>query len=135
MAAKQWLQRFNLDVNVENISITSGGQNSFTLILITLFQPDDKIAVDSYAYPNFIELANMLNIQLIPVAGDALGMLPDQLDFATPLKYAIRKLVHRYKGRNSKKSIIRSIQEIDFLLFYDLLNVFFKILAVPLFYV
>lgn len=81
MAAKQWLQRFNLDVNVENISITSGRQNSFTLILITLFQPGDKIAVDSYAYPNFIELANMLNIQLIPVAGDALGMLPDQLDF------------------------------------------------------
>ncbi|KAB2334445.1 PLP-dependent aminotransferase family protein [Cytobacillus depressus] len=81
MAAKQWLQRFNMDVNVENISITSGVQNSFTLILISLFQPGDKIAVDSYTYPNFIELANMLNIQLVPIGGDVLGMLPDQLDF------------------------------------------------------
>ncbi|WP_369361726.1 PLP-dependent aminotransferase family protein [Priestia megaterium] len=81
MAAKQWLQRFNMDVDVENICITSGGQNSFTLILISLFQPGDKIAVDSYTYPNFIELANMLNIQLVPVGGDTLGMIPDQLDF------------------------------------------------------
>ncbi|HAS02030.1 GntR family transcriptional regulator [Brevibacillus laterosporus] len=87
--------------------------------------------MDSYAYPNLIELAIMLNIQLIPVVGDALGMLPDQLDFATPLKYAIRKLVHRFKSRNSKKSIILSIQEIDFLLFYDLFNVFLKCWLYP----
>ncbi|CCF16980.1 transcriptional regulator, GntR family with aminotransferase domain [Brevibacillus laterosporus GI-9] len=87
--------------------------------------------MDSYAYPNLIELANMLNIQPIPVAGDALGMLPDELDFATPLKYAIRKLVHRYKGRNSKKSIILNIQEIDFLLFYNLFNVFLKCWLYP----
>ncbi|WP_338020488.1 PLP-dependent aminotransferase family protein [Priestia megaterium] len=81
MAAKQWLQRFNMDVDVENIFITSGGQNSFTLILISLFQAGDKIAVDSYTYPNFVELANMLNIKLVPIGGDTLGMMPDQLDF------------------------------------------------------
>ncbi len=46
-----------------------------------MVQPGDKIAVDSYTYPNFIELANMLNIQLIPIGGDVLGMMPDQLDF------------------------------------------------------
>ncbi|QIC07452.1 winged helix-turn-helix transcriptional regulator [Brevibacillus sp. 7WMA2] len=42
-----------------------------------------------------------------------------------------KNLVHRYKGRNSKKSIILSIQEIDFLLFYDLLNVFLKCWLYP----
>lgn len=82
MAAKQWLQRFNMDTSAENICITSGGQNSLTLILITLFRPGDKIAVDPYTYPNFIELANMLSIQLIPILGDSLGMLPEQLDAA-----------------------------------------------------
>lgn len=81
MAAKQWLQRFNMDIDVENICITSGVQNSFSLVLISLFQSGDKIAVDSYTYPNFIELANMLNIQLVPIVGDGIGMLPDQLDF------------------------------------------------------
>ncbi|MGW6300377.1 aminotransferase-like domain-containing protein [Peribacillus butanolivorans] len=80
MAAKKWMERFNMDVSVENIAITSGGQNSLTLILMSLFNPGDKIAVDTYTYPNFIELANMLNIHLVPVEGDTFGMLPERLD-------------------------------------------------------
>ncbi len=80
MAAKKWLERFNMEASLDNIAITSGGQNSFTLVLISLFKPGDKIAVDTYTYPNFIELANMLNIQLIPVGGDEMGMLPQQLE-------------------------------------------------------
>lgn len=80
MAAKQWMARFNMETSLDNIAITSGGQNSFTLVLISLFKPGDKIAVDAYTYPNFIELSNMLNIQLVPVGGDAMGMLPQQLE-------------------------------------------------------
>jgi DNA-binding transcriptional MocR family regulator len=80
MAAKKWMQRFNMDVPIENIAITSGGQNSFSLILMALFHPGDKIAVDIYTYPNFIELAKILNIQLIPIEGDEFGMKPERLD-------------------------------------------------------
>jgi DNA-binding transcriptional MocR family regulator len=80
MAAKKWMQRFNMDVSIENIAITSGGQNSFSLILMALFHPGDKIAVDIYTYPNFIELAKILNIQLIPIEGDESGMKPERLD-------------------------------------------------------
>ncbi|MEH7118131.1 PLP-dependent aminotransferase family protein [Neobacillus vireti] len=80
MAAKKWMQRFNMDVPIENIAITSGGQNSFSLILMALFHPGDKIAVDIYTYPNFIELAKILNIQLVPIEGDELGMKPEKLD-------------------------------------------------------
>ncbi|WP_423335444.1 PLP-dependent aminotransferase family protein [Neobacillus sp. 19] len=80
MAAKKWMQCFNMDVPIENIAITSGGQNSFSLILMALFHPGDKIAVDIYTYPNFIELAKMLNIQLIPIEGDESGIKPDRLD-------------------------------------------------------
>ncbi|WP_445486924.1 aminotransferase-like domain-containing protein [Niallia sp. 03133] len=82
MAAKKWMEKFHLDVPVDNIAITSGGQNSFTLILMSLFHPGDKIAVDAYTYPNFIELAKILNIQLIPIDGDSLGMMPESLDYA-----------------------------------------------------
>ncbi|AJS58642.1 aminotransferase-like domain-containing protein [Paenibacillus sp. IHBB 10380] len=82
MAARKWMQRFSMDAPVENIAITSGGQNALTLILISLFHPGDKIAVDTYTYPNFIELANILNIQLIPIEGDQLGMMPERLDAA-----------------------------------------------------
>jgi DNA-binding transcriptional MocR family regulator len=80
MAAKKWMERFNLDVPIENIAVTSGGQNSFTLILMALFHPGDKIAVDMYTYPNFMELAKALNIQLIPIEGDESGMKPESLD-------------------------------------------------------
>ncbi|MDR4945691.1 aminotransferase-like domain-containing protein [Neobacillus cucumis] len=80
MAAKKWMERFNMDVPIENIAITSGGQNSFSLNLMALFHPGDKIAVDVYTYPNFIELAKILNIQLIPIDGDELGMKPERLD-------------------------------------------------------
>jgi DNA-binding transcriptional MocR family regulator len=82
MAAKRWMQGSNMDIPIDNIAITSGGQNSLTLILISLFDPGDKIAVDTYTYPNFIELANMLNIQLIPIGADVRGMLPERLDAA-----------------------------------------------------
>ncbi|MFW5438046.1 PLP-dependent aminotransferase family protein [Paenibacillus apiarius] len=82
MAARTWMQQFAMDVPVENIAITSGAQNALTLTLMSLFHPGDKIAVDEYTYPNFIELANILHIQLIPVAGDEAGMLPESLDAA-----------------------------------------------------
>ncbi|MCM3768625.1 PLP-dependent aminotransferase family protein [Neobacillus niacini] len=89
MAAKKWMQRFNMDVPIENIAITSGGQNSFSLILMALFHPGDKIAVDLYTYPNFVDLAKIMNIQLIPIEGDEQGMSPDRLDAVcrnTPLQ-------------------------------------------------
>lgn len=80
MAAKQWMNHFNMDEVIENISITSGGQNSLSLILMSLFNPGDKIAVDKYTYPNFIKLASMLNISLIPVESDSFGMSPEGLE-------------------------------------------------------
>ncbi|AOY74578.1 PLP-dependent aminotransferase family protein [Clostridium formicaceticum] len=80
MSAGKWLKKYNMDADIENIAITSGAQNSVTLTLISLFHSGDKIAVDMYTYPNFIALANMLNIQLIPIKGDPLGMKPEELD-------------------------------------------------------
>lgn len=80
MAAKKWMKHFNMDVSIENIAITSGGQNSFSLVLMALFHPGDKIAVDVYTYPNFIELAKILKIQLIPIEGDESGMNAERLE-------------------------------------------------------
>ncbi|AJD26608.1 PLP-dependent aminotransferase family protein [Clostridium botulinum] len=87
MAAKKWMQCFSMDVSIENIAITSGGQNAITLLLISIFNPGDKIAVDTYTYPNFIELANMLNIQLIPIEADKLGIIPERLDLACSINH------------------------------------------------
>ena len=48
--------------------------------MMSLFNPGDKIAVDKYTYPNFIELASMLNIILIPIESDIFGMSPEALE-------------------------------------------------------
>lgn len=60
--------------------ITSGTQNALTITPLTLFKSGDKIATDLYTYPNFISLAKQLNIQLIPIENDNLGMIPSALD-------------------------------------------------------
>ena len=52
------------------------------IILSSLFEAGDKIAVDCYTYPNFIGLANLLHIQLISVMGDENGMLPEAFENA-----------------------------------------------------
>ena len=79
-SAKLWFEKFNLNVSTDNIIITSGGQNALLIALISLFQAGDKIAVDSYTYPNFMGLANLLRIQLMPVNRDNYGMLPEELE-------------------------------------------------------
>ncbi|BAK99839.1 putative GntR family transcriptional regulator [Oscillibacter valericigenes Sjm18-20] len=79
-SARLWFEKFNLEISTDNIIFTSGGQNALSIALISLFQPGDKIAVDCYTYPNFIGLANLLRIQLIPIQLDDWGMLPEELE-------------------------------------------------------
>lgn len=80
--ASQWLQGFGLNAGEANTMIAAGAQNALSVILSSLFESGDKIAVDSYTYPNFISLANLLYMHLIPVAGDENGMRPDALENA-----------------------------------------------------
>lgn len=63
----KWLQQFNLSSKAEDIMITSGLQNSLTVILTSLFEAGDKIAVPPLIYPGFKNIANMLGIRLIPI--------------------------------------------------------------------
>lgn len=86
-AAQKWLATFHIDAPLTQISITSGAQTALTVILVSLFQAGDKIITDHYTYSNFIELANMLQIRLIPVAGDAHGILPDALEAQCRLQH------------------------------------------------
>lgn len=77
-AAREWLNIFRLRQDNE-ILTTSGSQNSLILILVSLFEAGDKIVVDQYTYPNFLSLANMLHIVLLPVHSDENGMDASEL--------------------------------------------------------
>ena len=80
--ALNYLVKLGIKTKIDNIAITSGGQNALTIILLGLFNPNDRIAVDRFTYANFIELAKMINIKLVPIDFDSEGMRPEYLDKA-----------------------------------------------------
>ncbi|PEJ59079.1 GntR family transcriptional regulator [Bacillus sp. AFS002410] len=79
-AALNWMEAFGIKAAQEHVAIVSGTQNALTLALASLFEPGNRIATDFYTFSNFIELAKMLHIQLIPIPGDQYGMMPDELE-------------------------------------------------------
>ncbi len=81
-AAARWLSQLGLSVSPSDISIFSGAENALAVALVSLFQRGDAIAVDEYTYSNFIELAKMLDLTLVPIHGDRNGMQPEQLALA-----------------------------------------------------
>lgn len=78
-AALQWLHRLKIPAAKDNILLSAGAQNALSVVLISLFNAGDKIAVDDFTYTNFKELAHFLHIQLIAVPADESGMSPDAL--------------------------------------------------------
>lgn len=77
--ARRWLMRYGVQAEEGGLIISSGSQNALTIALLSLFSPGDKIAADIFTYSNLRGLANLLHIQLVPVEGDAYGMLPEEL--------------------------------------------------------
>ncbi len=78
--AIKWLKSFHIETEPENIMLTAGTQNALTIVFLALFHSGDKILTDSYTYSNFIGLARQLNVQLISVAADEDGMIPDLVE-------------------------------------------------------
>ncbi|MGG3451863.1 PLP-dependent aminotransferase family protein [Domibacillus aminovorans] len=79
-AGLNWMESFGIRTDQEHISIVSGAQNALAITLTALFEPGNRIATDLYTYSNFIELAKMFHIQLIPIPGDQFGMRPNELE-------------------------------------------------------
>lgn len=79
-AGLNWMESFGIHADQEHIAIVSGAQNALAIALISLFEPGNRIATDLYTFSNFIELAKMFHIQLVPIPGDQFGMLPDELE-------------------------------------------------------
>lgn len=79
-AGLQWLSRFHIKADPENLAIVSGAQNALAISLLSLFKPGDKIVTDPFTYPHFKSLASLLRLQLVPVLTDDKGILPQALE-------------------------------------------------------
>lgn len=72
--ASEWLKQYRIKARPEQIVITSGNQNALSVILVSLFDKGDRIAVDEFTYTGVKNLAKLLGIILIPVKGNNKGM-------------------------------------------------------------
>lgn len=77
--AANWLKRKGFDAKPEQMIITSGTQNALAVILTTLFEKGDRIAVDDFTYTGLKALAKYLGIILVPVGGKDFIMCIDEL--------------------------------------------------------
>lgn len=80
IAGVNWLENLGMHTDVDHLAIVSGTLNGLTLTLFALFEQGNRIAVDTYTYANFIELAKMHHIQLVPIGGDMEGMSAEELE-------------------------------------------------------
>ncbi|MDO4170162.1 MAG: PLP-dependent aminotransferase family protein [Lachnospiraceae bacterium] len=78
-AGVRWMEQLGIHTDIQHTVIVPGSQNALTIILLSLFSSGDKIATDTYTYANFIELAKMLQITLVPIDSDENGMIPEDL--------------------------------------------------------
>ncbi len=79
-AGAHWMKQMDVHTDSEHTAIFSGAQNIISAALLSLFRIGDKIAVDEFTYANLIGTAHLSHIRLVPVKGDADGMLAGELD-------------------------------------------------------
>ena len=79
-AGAHWMKQMDVHTDSEHTAIFSGAQNIISAAMLSLFKIGDKIAVDEFTYSNLIGTAHLSHIRLIPVSGDADGMIPGELE-------------------------------------------------------
>lgn len=77
--AANWLKKFGLNVQADEVIITSGSQHAVSCALSALFEPGDRLAVDNLTYPGVKVAARRYGLLLEGVPIDAEGMNPAEL--------------------------------------------------------
>jgi 2-aminoadipate transaminase len=74
--------QYGLEVNIDNILITSGSQQALDLIGKILINPGDRILVESPTYLGALQAWNAYEAEYITVPSDDNGMITDELEKA-----------------------------------------------------
>ena len=78
-AGVAWLKRSGVEVDSSQMAVFPGAQGAISAALLSLFRVGDAVAVDEFTYGNFISLARLAHLKLVPVPSDGGGMLPEAL--------------------------------------------------------
>lgn len=77
-----WLARSGVDVDESQMAVFPGAQGAISSALLSLFRVGDAVATDEFTYANFISLAKLAHLKLVPIPSDGKGMIPSALDEA-----------------------------------------------------
>ena len=80
--AANWLKKRGFAADPNQIIVSSGTQNALAVILTTVFDKGDRIAVDTFTYTGLKSLAKYLGVILVPIAGNSFFMTPENLSMA-----------------------------------------------------
>jgi DNA-binding transcriptional MocR family regulator len=75
-----WIARHGLDVSPEQVVITAGAQHAIVVALGALCCAGDRVLSEELTYPGLKTAATLLGLVVEPVAMDAEGLLPEDLD-------------------------------------------------------
>src|SRR5215470_3857598 len=81
-AGASWVKRHGLEVSAEQIVVTAGGQHGMAVVLGTLAGPGDVVLTEAVTYPGVKVLADLLRFELVGLAMDSQGILPDAFEKA-----------------------------------------------------
>lgn len=78
--AAKWIKQYGLDIDPDGIVICAGATHAINCCLMGIFEPGDKIAVDSLTFSGFKNAAKLCQIKLEPITMDEEGMIPENLE-------------------------------------------------------
>lgn len=79
-AAAHWLQAKVANLNAERVLITGGAQSALYAICHHLIKQKESLATAEYTYPGLKAVSKQLDCQLLPIATDASGIIPQAFE-------------------------------------------------------
>ncbi len=71
-----------IPAQADQIAITAGSQHALHGIVTAVLKPGEQLCCAPFIYPGMIALAKRYHLELVPIAVDEEGMLPDALEAA-----------------------------------------------------
>jgi DNA-binding transcriptional MocR family regulator len=81
-AGLEWVSRFGVSTDEQNVVITAGGQHAIHTALLAQNDAEGFLAVESFTYPGLLNTARLVGRRLIAVPMDSQAMVPEALTAA-----------------------------------------------------
>jgi DNA-binding transcriptional MocR family regulator len=81
-AGAAWMARVGVNVAPDQVVVTAGAQQGLAIVLSTLAAPGERVLVEELTHCGVINVARLHHLQLVGLALDAEGVLPEAVDAA-----------------------------------------------------